>query len=214
MSPSLSAVAVGVARAVDMVAVAVQLLAVAALPGDRTGVVEAGAEVAEKARAATPATSIAASLVPAFIRMPCSIILSPRPHAGHCRWLVRAPARVGAGPRAAAVPSGASAVPAAAARTDPTPGSRRPGGLRVPLAAGITPQPSTGSGPGNLHGTGHLAACVAPQARGGPPPDPLTEPGHSCHGHLGSPPLWPPSPTIISPRQAANPRTAGQVREP
>src|SRR5262249_8857279 len=74
MRPSLSAVAVGVARAVDMVAVAVQLLAVAALPGDRTGVVEAGAEVAEKARAATPATSIAASLVPAFIRMPCSII--------------------------------------------------------------------------------------------------------------------------------------------
>src|SRR5262249_56597733 len=89
MRPSLSAVAVGVARAVDMVAVAVQLLAVAALPGDRTGVVEAGAGVAEKARAATPATSVAASLVPAFIRMPCSIILSPPPHAVHCRWLVR-----------------------------------------------------------------------------------------------------------------------------
>src|SRR5215468_10735352 len=72
MRPSLSAVAVGVARAADMLAVAVQLLAVAALASDRTGVVEAGAEVAEKARAATPATSIAASLVPAFIRMPCS----------------------------------------------------------------------------------------------------------------------------------------------
>jgi hypothetical protein len=36
MRPLLSAVAVGVARAVDMLAVAVQLLAAAALPDDKT----------------------------------------------------------------------------------------------------------------------------------------------------------------------------------
>src|SRR5260370_18196851 len=72
MRPLLSAVAVGVARAVGMRAVAVQLLAVAALPCDGARVVEASAGVAEKPRGAIPATNVAASLVPAFIRMPCS----------------------------------------------------------------------------------------------------------------------------------------------
>src|SRR5712692_5432334 len=112
MRPLLSAVAVGVARAVDMVAVAVQLLAFAALPCDGARVVEASAEAAEKPRAAIPATNVAASLVPAFIRMPCS---SEHPVCSTRGWplpLVSAyPAQAGAGPGTAAVPSGASPVP-------------------------------------------------------------------------------------------------------
>src|SRR5712692_3856588 len=164
MRPLLSAVAVGVARAVDMVAVAVQLLAFAALPCDGARVVEASAEVAEKPRAAIPATNVAASLVPAFIRMPCS---SHHPVSSTRGWplpLVSAyPAQAGAGPGTAAVPSGASAVPAAAARTDPTPCIRRRGGLLLPLAAGITPQPSSGAVP--LAEPGHIGPVPKPGQR-------------------------------------------------
>src|SRR5258708_7776367 len=137
MRPLLSAVAVGVARAVDMLAVAVQLLAVAAVPRDGARVVEASAEVAEKPRAAIPATNVAASLVPAFIRMPCS---SHHPVSSTRGWplpLVSAhpgPSRGWAGNRGRA-----QRASAAAARTDPTPCIRRPGRLPFRAPAGSYP---------------------------------------------------------------------------